>query len=185
MDFPKNNSLSGWKSHKGFCSAQMTWRGWGFLKTAAAREILKAAWEKAGFFWHEKFREKHFSAEGAKEYGYSPRAGEQGRPYKKFFASYAGRKQKKMGHSRPLVWSGDSANSARLVNLDPNSKGVTIRINAPKFNFHKAGSPINMWDEMTRVSDREIVAITEVLEKEIMAAIDRDVAENGSLTEAR
>jgi hypothetical protein len=128
----------------------------------AARQrnaVQKEAFAYALKFWHAKYRDKHFTNAGATEYGYTPRKGERGSG-RRFKGSYTAYKLKKMGHTRPLEFSGRSRALAARENVTSTSKGGRARINAPALNFRNRFSQINMRDEMTRVSDAERSALT-------------------------
>ncbi len=118
-----------------------------------------------GEFWHERFRAKHFTNAGATEYGYTPRQGERGRPSGKFRSSYTGRKLTKFGHTRPLVYTGESERRTRQLDVRATAKRgearVRVVLHAPALNFRYSGSPIDMRYEMTTVSQRESEAIAE------------------------
>lgn len=118
-----------------------------------------------GSFWHERFREKHFTNAASSEYGYHPRQGERGRPSKKFSSSYTGRKLREKGHTRPLVYTGESERRTRQLDVRATAKRgearVRVVLHAPALNFRYAGSPIDMRDEVTTVSQREADAIAE------------------------
>lgn len=114
----------------------------------------------AGTFWHQNFREKHFSNAASREYGYTPRQGEAGRPHPKGFrASYTGKKLKRFDHTRPLEYTGESRRRTRNPRIVATAKRgeakVRVVMNSPGFNRRYAGSPIDMRAELTRVSLRE------------------------------
>lgn len=108
-------------------------------------KATKAAFEAAGRLWHQKFRPKHFTKAGAREYGYAPRT-----------RAYTERKFKKFGHRLPLVFTGETRNLARNRKIKATGKMMRVIINAPRLNEPGRGKrKINMRDEMTRVSTRE------------------------------
>jgi len=117
-----------------------------------------------GEFWHERYRPKHFTNAASTEYGYTPRQGERGRPFGKGFdRSYTGHKLKLHNHSRPLVFSGESQRRTETMDVRATAKKgeafVRVVLHAPALNFRYSGSPIDMRDEMTAVSQREADAI--------------------------
>jgi hypothetical protein len=146
--------------------------------------MLKEAWAATGQHWFDKLLPKHFTVAGGKEYGYAPRAGEAaGTTGKAFWSSYAGRKQKYKGHRDPLVWSGElrrdtlaqrsiyatfrgvrvALPGARKANFIPGEKNKRVRQAARNWRQHVAAvrgwtraSQVDMPDELTRVSPREI-----------------------------
>ena len=161
------------------------------LNAARARStwnrMLKDNWYEQGVFWHGEFREKHFTLAGAREYGYAPRAGQPGNPRKSFWGSYSGQKQKKLGHQLPLVFTGVSRSltAIRVVRAKATAKGsgCEVVIRSPGLNRVNTKShthpPINMRDEMTRVSSGETATIVDRFEGEIQRKLD---ALNGNQT---
>ena len=113
----------------------------------------------AGIFWHKEFRVKHFTKSGATEYGYTPRktSGKYG-----FKSSYTGRKLREKGHTKPLVWSGESMALTRMRDVRATSKRGRVVIRAPRFNTQPKNSTIDMRYEMTRVTEREAVQMIRV-----------------------
>lgn len=138
-------------------------------------QVLEKAWFPPGKNWHEQFRPKHFTKEGAAEYGYEPRKGEQsGTSGKAFWRSYTGRKLKKFGHTLPLVFSGELRDKARTARIEATSKGVRVFLtNAGKANFHHPKSTIDMRAELTRISIAEMRESTEILSAAIQEELDR------------
>ena len=122
-------------------------------------KFKKEAFIEAGKLWHRHYRPKHFTLKGAREYGYAPRSGERGSG-RGFKGSYTARKLKKFGHTRPLVYTGESAQLARILDVRGTSKGSRTIIHARGFNRRNPKSEINMRDEMTRISDREAQQLT-------------------------
>lgn len=122
---------------------------------------LKAMWADMGVMWHREFRPKHFTAAGAREYGYQPRSGERGsRGSKAFKSSYTGRKLRQKGHTLPLVWSGLSRTFTRMRDVRSTSKGARVVMNPPALNLRPKGGTIDMRDELTRISIRERHGLT-------------------------
>jgi len=108
-------------------------------------------------YWHEHMRAKHFTVAGAREYGYLPRRGERGNmPRIGFKRSYTGRKLKAMGHTRPLVYTGESEEMTRIRDIRVHGKTATVVLHAPKLNWRNRYSQIHMWEEMTTVSEPEL-----------------------------
>lgn len=130
-------------------------------------EVAEPVFRDAGEYWHDQFRAKHFTAEGAAEYGYYRRKGE-GLPRnsKAWRRSYTGRKHARFGHTRPLVYTGEGERLSRVRDVRANSRRVRV-ILPNKFNFRHPKSRINMREEVTRVSQRE--------EQELIARADRQV----------
>ena len=121
----------------------------------------KVAWTQLGIYWHKALRPKHFTQRGATEYGYTARAGQRGSG-KAFRRSYQGQKLKIKGHTRPLVYSGDSQKLTRLriVRPLPKGRGVRVPLRAPALNFSPKGGRLNMAAEMTTISQPEGIILT-------------------------
>lgn len=143
------------------------------IKTGPVPSVMKRelnnchrdAMANNGRHWNVSYREKHFTNAGAGEYGYTPRDGERGRPNPKWFKrSYTGRKLRVHGHTRPLEFSGESrrrTRNPRIVAVAKKGEAIVrVVMNSPGLNRRYAGSPINMRDEMTRISSSEGQQIT-------------------------
>jgi len=113
-------------------------------------------------FWHDNYVRKHFTQAGATEYGYAPRKGMPGNPHPKGFKrSYTGRKLRLKGHTRPLVYSGESylrviasRNNVTATATKGQAK-ARLRMNAPALNFRNPRSRIDMRAELTTISAAE------------------------------
>ncbi len=115
------------------------------------------AYAETGRYWHKHFRPKHFTKEGAREYGYLPRKGEPGNPHPKgFWASYTGRKLREQKHKLPLVWSGQSRALSAMGRVRATSKGVKVTMPARALNFKHPKSKIKMAEELRTVSAGEL-----------------------------
>lgn len=119
--------------------------------------IRKEAWTALGDYWHQHFRERHFTKGGGKLYGYTPRKGEN-LTGKKFWQSYTGRKQKKWGHTNPLVFSGLSQVLTRNRNYSVTKTRITIKLPGG-FNRRNKHTSVNMRDEITTVLPQEQTAM--------------------------
>lgn len=131
--------------------------------------MMQWALEDVGRFWHDTIRAKHFTKAGAREYEYQPRSGEPGKvPRKGYWSSYTARKQRLLGHTQPLMWSGETERATRKRDIRATSKSVTIKFHAPPyFNYR----PEN-WRELTEVSRRDEEAMTDRLTGRIMTAYE-------------
>lgn len=127
--------------------------------------IHRDAMHNLGVQWHANYRELHFKNLASARYGYTPRAGERGRPAKRFDRSYTGRKLKQFGHTRPLVLTGESEQATRQLDVRATAKRgtaqVKIVLHAPKLNFRYRGSPIDMRAELTTVIPEEAEALSQ------------------------
>jgi hypothetical protein len=135
--------------------------------------LLKEAWYEVGRHWADEMRPKHFTKEGGKEYGYKPRAGEAAGG-KNFWSSYTGRKQKKFGHTKPLVYTGELEQASRQTTIYPSFKGVRIALpGARKANLQNPRSSIDMPEELKTVSGREVDQLAKVHEQAMQQLLDR------------
>lgn len=127
----------------------------------------KESWHHEGVVWHTQNRAKHFTKKGAREYGYTPRKGEQGGGAS-FAGSYTAQKLKRFGHTLPLVFTGEGRRLTKVARITSTSKGVKVRmVSARKFNFKPVGGRIDMADELRRVSRDEKDAIERRLERNV------------------
>ncbi|MFA7254129.1 MAG: hypothetical protein WC107_06280 [Patescibacteria group bacterium] len=145
---------------------------------AGYNAVRKEAWGAVGAWWHEHFRPKHFTREAKELYGYQPRQGEQSGG-KSFWKSYTGRKQKRFGHTLPLVFAGETSgesvlNAVKWANIHATRHGVKVTYpRAQKLNFRnpKAKSPTDMRKEFLTVREDEIRDLIELYDREIEARI--------------
>jgi hypothetical protein len=131
-------------------------------------DIHREGMRQQGVYWRDNFRAKHFTQAGASEYDYTPRQGDRGRPGPHGFnRSYQGGKLRTKGHTRPLVFSGESEQLTRSPTIEATAKRgtarVSVRMRAYKLNFRYRGSPIDMRQEMETVSDPETRQMAGVL----------------------
>lgn len=133
----------------------------------AVGNAFKEAYDVTGRHWQQTMLPKHFTRAGAREYGYTPRKGEQSGTGKGFWRTYTGRKQKYLGHTRPLVYSGASETLAMRGIVRATRKQAVVPIPAPTLNYKPPRSSINMRQEVTTVSDREIPDLVRVFEQEL------------------
>ena len=108
-------------------------------------ELKKAAHTEVGERWGERMRPKHFTAAGAREYGYEPRK-----------SSYRGRKRKAKGHMRPLVWSGTLESETEGFTVLSSTQGTKVRVPGRALNLTNIpDSDVNIREEMSTVSRQE------------------------------
>ena len=119
--------------------------------------FLRTAWKASGEEWHAGMRPKHFTFAAIAEYGYQARK-----------ASYELRKAKKLGHRRPLVWSGETERmTGRSRDVRYTDKGVTVVLQAPKHLYQRRGSAPDKAEELQRVSEREVAQLATLIETRI------------------
>lgn len=133
---------------------KITIRENGWSPKIAKRElnnINKGTMQDVGEYWHNHFREKHFTTAGAREYGYAPRA-----------RGYMIAKAKKKGHQLPLVWTGVS----RLRSMFPRIVATASKANAKVrivLNMPQLNRIPRLREEMERVSQRELSILGNVV----------------------
>jgi len=133
----------------------------------------KRAFYHIGKYWHEHFLPKHFTHAGAREYHYEKRKG-QGETGKKFKQSYTGKKHRVLGHTLPLVYSGETRQRATQTQIiKANSKRVRVILRANKLNFIPTGGSINMLQEIRSVSDAENKVLQDEFNKHFQMTIER------------
>ena len=140
--------------------------------------LVREAWRQVGVMWHREIMRKHFSRQAYAEYDYAPRQGESGRPDPRGFRrSYTGQKLKMMGHTNPMVYTGESqrrAQSARIHAVATrNRSGVDVILNTPALNFGR-GKRVDMPVEMKRFSPRDAIDCIR-LHRRIMEAKLREI----------
>ncbi len=116
----------------------------------------RKAFGEIGRIWHRSMRPQHFTREGARKYGYLPRAGEQAvKGSKRWKRSYTGRKERKYGHRDPLVYTGYSRMLTRLQDVRASSTRARVVMRAPALNLQNPHSKIRMREELTTITDAE------------------------------
>ncbi len=139
---------------------------------AAERGIRKRTWQHLADHWFRRFRPKHFTHRGAKEYGYKPRKGH-GLTGKAFRLSYEGQKLTRKGHTYPLVWSGVSKQRATLGRITATSQRARVSMSIPAFNFRNPNSEIDMREEMETISRAEERDLTDRADRHVAAELQQ------------
>lgn len=121
----------------------------------AHRTAMRSALQKTGEVWVEEIAPKHFTKKGEDEYKYTRR----GRHYQR-------RKLKHTGQNLPLVKSGESRRRVLASVPKVVGKSVRIPIKAPALNFRNEFSKINMREEITAVSARDVRLMKRTFEQE-------------------
>ena len=140
--------------------------------------ILKPAWKQVGEMFHREMLPIRFTEQAKALLGYAHRKGEEpGTSTKRFFRSYTGRKLKKFGHRKPLVWSGESRRDAtRIADVRATSNGVKVVLHARKLNYRNRYSSIYMNEEVRRIATSEYPKLQRELERAVQANIDKDTS---------
>lgn len=149
---------------------QITVRKRGMTPKVAKRvlnDIHRAGMRQLGQQWHADYRPLHFRNLATTRYNYAPRQGERGRTVANFKRSYTGRKLAEHGHSRPLVYSGESERATQTPNIEAVAKRgsarVAVKMRAYKLNYRYQGSPIDMRAELQTVIPAESQALADGL----------------------
>lgn len=118
------------------------------LAKKAINDIARETVREMGAYWHDHFREKHFTQAGAREYGYATRQ-----------RGYMIAKARIHHHQNPLEFTGLSHALSKIkdIRATATSKEAKVRVvlHTPALNFIPRGGSINMRDEMTRISRDE------------------------------
>lgn len=105
-------------------------------------KIVTEVYAELAEMWHREFRPKHFTHGAYTEYGYKARK-----------TRYNKRKKENL----PLVFSGTSRELSKTYRVVATRNGSRVVMPLVKaFNFKPPNSSINMRDEFTRTSQREI-----------------------------
>jgi hypothetical protein len=116
----------------------------------------RQAFREIGMYWHRALRPKHFTHRGATEYGYEPRQGERGSAGGRGFRrTYTGRKLHRYGHTRPLVYTGESERESKTARIVATSKRVRVRMKLPRLNWRHESRTKTMREELTMISAAE------------------------------
>jgi len=126
------------------------------------RAASKAAFLSAADLFDEVYRDRRFTEAHAAAAGYHKRKGE-GLPQgsKAYRRSYAGQKQRRFRHSRPLELTGETRDRLRTGgrrSATSNTAKITYA-QARKFNFRHPKSQIRMSEEFTRLIPEEITQL--------------------------
>lgn len=152
----------------------MTIKGFAGITKRDFQGIHRVSYRATGHHWHVRYADKHFTRQGAQEYGYEPRKGEPGNPDPfGFKSSYTGRKFREKGHTNPLEFSGLSRQLARIRDVRATAKGGRIVIHARGLNRKNPHSNINMREEMTEISSNEERAMLDVFRRTQLRGIKR------------
>jgi len=142
------------------------------LGLAEFRRALKEAWQECGMYLFDNFVAKHFTKEGAAEYHFAPRAGED-TGGKNFWRSYTGRKQKKYHHTLAGVLTGRTKEGARRATIYATGKGVRVALpgcvhlnqykpRPKRLGPHAGEPPIDLRDELMTIAPSEAETIRKI-----------------------
>ena len=145
----------------------------GATPNADWRPAQRDSWTDVGRLWHNDLRPKHFTHQGAREYGYAPRSGARGSG-RRFAGSYTQRKLKKFGHTKPLVYTGEGEALTRVRVISSNVKRVQVKMTAArKFNFRNPFSNIKMAEELRATSKGDVQKMTNEKAKRLVHHLNR------------
>jgi len=131
----------------------------------AWNQVRREGYRAIAVMWHRDMRPDHFDENAKRWYGYKPRAGEPGNPryirtkngqmIRDNYNNYTARKARMKGHTRPLVWSGQSEALSRIRDIRVATKGSRVVLHTPGLNRRNKYSKIYMRDELTRITEVE------------------------------
>lgn len=134
---------------------------------------VKTSLSKIAAEWHKDYLPKHFTRQGALEYGYKARKGEKMSPGQRGYTrSYAYRKLRAFGHQDPLVFTGETKQLARIRKIVATSKQAKVVL-PRKLNWKHPKSQINMRDEITAITPAELNALRELAETAVSTALNQ------------
>lgn len=108
-------------------------------------QIERPSWIAVGLRHKRANLPKHFTEAGASEYGYATRS-----------RKYTRAKQRKHGHTLPLVYTGQLRAAVRVPEIRATSKGVKVVLRgSQKANRRHPKSRADMVAELRQVSDTE------------------------------
>ena len=125
--------------------------------TIAPKDISNAVKQElhgAGEHWHKKFRKRHFETSAFDRYRYTKRS-----------KKYNRLKKRKLGHTKPLVFTGVSQRLSQGKTIRETPKKVDVVMPTRAFNFKPPNSQVMMRDEFTQISQDEAREIDSRMEK--------------------
>lgn len=118
---------------KSFGAMKRTVQGW-----------LEDAYVATLQHWHETIRPKHFQESATEEYGYRARQ-----------ADYEATKQRALGHTRPLVYSGESERATERMQVRVAARSATLAMSPGNLAFNPKKGRVNMRKELTETTQAE------------------------------
>lgn len=135
---------------------------------------LKTMYQLVGLTWVHDLLPKHFTHAGAREYAYALRRGEEpGISGKKLWRSYTRKKQRKYGHTLPLVWTGQTRIQSRAARIRASTQTVRITVPADRLRRNPK-SRTNPPEEIVRVSPAEVELLTKLADRSLQQSLDAD-----------
>ena len=124
----------------------------GIIERELKRAIKKANFEVVNA-WHKTFLPEHFTSGAVRKYGYMPRN-----------IKYNRAKKKKLGHQRPLEFSGHGKSQAlKNIKISGTSKGARGRMPGTQvFNFQRHSWSPDMREELLATTKLEDSVLAEI-----------------------
>ena len=129
---------------------------------------IRAGMREATKHWQREFAPRHFEWGASGKYGYKPRS-----------PKYYKRKQRVMGHRRPLVYTGETLKwvTTRFAQPTARRTGVgfvtSLPVVVPPYFFKYRGIGSDKYDELTRTLPQEYEALFQIVDKHIDEALAR------------
>lgn len=148
-------------------------RGWvAKVSKRKFNDCVRQAFHEIGMYWWRVLRPKHFTHRGATEYNYEPRVGERWNLGSKGFrASYTGRKLRRFGHTRPLVYTGQSERDSKIARIVATAKRVRVKMTLSRLNWRHESRRQTMREELTMISKGEKRFILKLFGDRIVAGL--------------
>lgn len=152
------------------------------LTRRAIIEAIADAMAAGAQHWQDNLRPRHFQVEAFKRYGYMKRQGQDRSPFARGAQqTYHYRKLRKLGHYRPLVYTGETEAASRagvVSGAVRHTTGVGMVSMAMPDHFFKArkrrdGSYIDKPAELSAVTQAEEREIEAVVQRKLVANLDR------------
>jgi len=143
------------------------------MDAASWKAIMEQAWLVVGKYWYEKILPKHFTEQGAQEYGYRKRANK----YEKRKERYA---RKVFGTTpRPLMYTGQLKQMVMsILNVKSlkSGKGSTVKLHGPPYMYMRGrgGTGPDKARELRAISTKDKRMLKDILDEEIRRIIRQD-----------
>lgn len=131
----------------------------------AMGRFTKEGLRVAAEHWRDNMLERHFTAEGGRSYNYKARE-----------KRYRARKKRLKGHSKPLVYTGETKRKAMAgVKISSTSKqGRAVFRSLPRHFYATRSDTIDLPFELTRINRRELRELGIVVRDEILKQVEEN-----------
>lgn len=113
--------------------------------------VLKEAWRLMLLYWHKRFIPQHFREIAKSLYDYKPRS-----------KRYEARKKRLKGHTKPLVFTGETETLSRTVTVRSTFRGGRMRMPIRKLNYRR------LRPELEALTAGEVMQLERRFENEVV-----------------